>query len=88
MVFLICWSTLFVYWILPSSYLPWIVSVVMINKGCRVSQTMPGFLSFVDLDVQQNFAILELVSKISKAVDNSEYTMGLFPDLSKAYLTQ
>ena len=49
---------------------------------------MPGFLSFVDLDVQQNFAILELVSKISKAVDNSEYTMGLFPDLSKAYLTQ
>ena len=23
---------------------------VMINKGCGVSQTMPGFLSFVDLD--------------------------------------
>ena len=60
----------------------------MINKGCRVSQIMPGFLSFVDLDVQQNFATLELVSKISKAVDNSEYTMGLFPDLSEAYLTQ
>ena len=32
-----------------------------------------------------NFAILELVSKISKAMDNSEYTMGVFLDLSKAF---
>ena len=27
-----------------------VLNFVMINKGCLVSQTMPGFLSFVDLD--------------------------------------
>ena len=26
-----------------------VLNFVMINKGCLVSQTMPGFLSFVDL---------------------------------------
>ena len=34
-----------------------------------------------------HFAILEVVSKISKAVDNSEYTMGAFLELSKAFDT-
>ena len=27
-----------------------VLNFVMINKGCLVSQTMPGFLSFVDLE--------------------------------------
>ena len=27
-----------------------VLNFVMINKGCLVSQTMPEFLSFVDLD--------------------------------------
>ena len=36
---------------------------VMINKGCRVSQTMPGFLSFVDLDVQQILEFLSLFQR-------------------------
>ena len=31
------------------------------------------------------FSILELVSKISKVADNSEYTMRVFLDLSKAF---
>ena len=33
------------------------------------------------------FSILQLVSKISKVVQNSEYTMRVFLDLSKAFDT-
>ena len=36
---------------------------------------------------KKNLAILEFVSKICKAVDNSEYTMGVFPVLSKVFDT-
>ena len=31
-----------------------VLNFVMTNKGCLVSQTMPGFLSFVDLDYNQS----------------------------------
>ena len=34
-----------------------------------------------------NPAILELVTKISKAIDDNEFTMGVFLDLSKAFDT-
>ena len=39
------------------------LNFVMINKGCLVSQTMPGFLSFVDLggaSVETTDAVLNL----------------------------
>ena len=32
-------------------------------------------------------AILELVTKITNAIDNNQYTMGIFLDLSKAFDT-
>ena len=34
-----------------------------------------------------NLAILELVTKISKAIDDNEFTMGVLLDLSKAFDT-
>ena len=34
-----------------------------------------------------NLAIMELITKISKAIDDKEYTMGVFLDLSKAFDT-
>ena len=40
-----------------------VLNFVMINKGCLVSQTMPGFLSFVDLggaSVESTDAVLNL----------------------------
>ena len=40
-----------------------VLNFVMINKGCLVSQTMPGFLSFVDLggaSVEMTDAVLNL----------------------------
>ena len=35
-----------------------------------------------------NLAIMELVFKVSKAIDNNEYTIGIFLDLSKAFDTE
>ena len=32
-----------------------------------------------------NHAILELVAKVSKAIDDKQFTMGVFLDLSKAF---
>lgn len=34
-----------------------------------------------------NLEVLELVTQLSKAIDNSEYTTGVFSDLSKAFDT-
>ena len=42
-----------------------VLNFVMINKGCLVSQTMPGFLSFVDLGVL--FEKKKKITFISKA---------------------
>ena len=56
LIFFLVWSFVFVgtlylytkYYVLVIYH---VLNFVMINKGCLVFQTMPGFLSFVDLDI-------------------------------------
>ena len=55
LILFLVWSFLFVgalylytkYYLLVLYH---VLNFVMINKGCLVSQTMPGFLSFIDLE--------------------------------------
>ena len=55
LILFLVWSFLFVgalylytkYYLLVIYH---VLNFVMINKGCLVSQTMPGFLSFIDLE--------------------------------------
>ena len=38
-----------------------VLNFVMITKGCLVSQTMPGFLSFVDLELFKVVLLIHLL---------------------------
>lgn len=39
------------------------------------------------IDQQLEYAIIEMVDKITKAIDEEKYTVGIFLDLSKAFDT-
>ena len=53
-----------------------VLNFVMINKGCLVSQTMPGFQSFVDLGALSIFGISKTSTPCLK---EAWLTRGIFP---------
>ena len=57
--------------------------VKFLDKHSILSENQYGFRK----KRSTNLAIMELVTKISKAIDDKEYTMGVFLDLSKAFDT-
>ena len=57
--------------------------VTFLDKQNILSESQYGFRK----KRSTNLAILELVTKISKAIDDNEFTMGVFLDLSKAFDT-
>ena len=57
--------------------------VKFLDKQNILSESQYGFRK----KRSTNLAILELVTKISKAIDDNEFTMGVFLDLSKAFDT-
>ena len=54
-----------------------------LNKYCVLSNNQYGFRS----NYSTSLAILEMVDKISEAIDNKYYSLGIFIDLSKAFDT-
>ena len=57
--------------------------VKFLDKQNILSESQYGFRK----KRSTNLAILELVTKISKAIDDNEFTMGVFLDVSKAFDT-
>ena len=57
--------------------------VKFLDKHSVLSENQYGFRK----KRSTNLAIMELITKISKAIDDKEYTMGVFLDLSKAFDT-
>ena len=41
----------------------------------------------ISLDSGENFALIDLINKITTALDNKEFAIGVFLDLSKAFDT-
>ena len=59
-----------------------VLNFVMINKGCLVSQTMPGFFSFVDLDCHFLLRLLKQQQCILKVVKGDVGVCGLVDYIS------
>ena len=55
----------------------------MLKKNQILSKHQYGFRK----NRSTELAVIELVGKISKAIDKEEYTIGIFLDLSKAFDT-
>ena len=60
--------------------------VKFLDKHNVLSESQYGFRKKRSTE-RTNLAILELVTKITKAIDDNEFTMGVFLDLSKAFDT-
>ena len=54
-----------------------------LNKICLLSQHQFGFRRYHST----NFALIDLINKITTALDNKEFAIGVFLDLSKAFDT-
>ena len=54
-----------------------------LDKICLLSEHQLGFRR----NHSTNFALIDLINKITTAIDNNEFAIGVFLDLSKAFDT-
>ena len=54
-----------------------------LNKICVLSSHQYGFRK----NLSTNFALIDLIDRITTAIDNREFVVGVFLDLSKAFDT-